>query len=211
MKRPKADLAPTAKLQGLFQLAATQAGHFTAGQARALGYTPRSIFHHINAGHFERVSRGFYRMAGIPAGPFEDVIAAWLKAGADRAVVSHDTALALYDLAPSRSHEVHLTLPRKHRPRNRLPGSAVALHTVIVPLRREEVTHRFGVRVTSPARTLVDTADLGAEPSVIIEATARALTTGLVSPRELRAMLKNRSARVKQVIERAIQEFHSRA
>jgi hypothetical protein len=52
----------TEKLQRLFELAAGQAGHFTAAQARDLGYSARSLVHHVAAGHVERVSRGFYRL-----------------------------------------------------------------------------------------------------------------------------------------------------
>ena len=84
----------TDKLQRLFELAAGQAGYFTAAQARELGYSARSLVHHVTAGHVERLSRGFYRLVGVPASPHEDIVAAWLKL-ARRAVVSHDTALAL--------------------------------------------------------------------------------------------------------------------
>jgi predicted transcriptional regulator of viral defense system len=201
----------TEKLQRLFELAAGQAGHFTAAQARDLGYSARSLVHHVNAGHVERVSRGFYRLVGVPVGPHEDIVAAWLRLANRRAVVSHDTALALYDLAPPRSHQIHLTLPRKCRPRAPQSASAVALHTTTVPLRRDEVTNRFGVQLTSPARTIVDVADIGADPSVVIEATGRAVTSGLVSPKELRAAVRRRSARVRQLVARALQEVGVRA
>jgi hypothetical protein len=65
---------------------------------------------------------------------------------------------------------------------------------------------RFGVQMTSPARTIADVADIGADPSVVIEATGRALATGLVSPNELRTAVKRRSIRVRQLVARAIQE-----
>lgn len=203
-QKPK--LSRTDKLQRLFGFAAAQAGYFTAAQARGLGYSARSLQHHVAAGHFERVSRGFYRLVGVPTGPYEDVVAAWLRFAPSGAVVSHDTALALYDLAPSRSYEIHLTVPREHRPRNPRSAADVRLHTTTVPLRRDEVTTRFGVELTSPARTLIDLADIGADPSVVIEATARALATGLLTPDELRGAAKPRSARVRRLVERAIQE-----
>lgn len=194
------------RLHGLFELAATQAGHFTAAQARALGYSARSLVHHVAAGHFERISRGFYRLVGVPVGPHEDIVAAWLRFTPRRAVVSHDTALALYDLAPSRSQEIHLTLPRERRPRAPQRLSGVKLHTTTVPLRRDEVAARFGVQITSPARTIADVADIGADPSVVFEATRRALASGLVSPNELHTAVKRRSARVRQLVKRAIEE-----
>ena len=201
----------TDKLQRLFELAASQAGHFTAVQARELGYSARSLVHHVIAGHVERVGRGFYRLVGVPVSSHEDVVAAWLRSAPRRGVVSHDTALALYELAPSRSHEIHLTLPRERRPRTAQATTAVRLHTTTVPLRREEVASRFGVQVTSPARTIADVADLGADPSVVIEATSRALATGLVSTNELRTAVRRRSARVRQLVERAIEEAGERA
>jgi len=200
----------TEKLQRLFELAAGQAGHFTAAQARDLGYSARSLVHHVAAAHVERVSRGFYRLVGVPVGPHEDIIAAWLRLEPRGAVVSHDTALALYELAPSRSYEIHLTLPRKSRPRTP-HTAAVALHTTTVPLRRDEMTNRFGVQLTSAARTIADVADIGADPSVVIEATGRAVATGLVSPKELRAAVRRRSARVRQLVERALREASVRA
>lgn len=199
------------KLQRLFELASTQAGYFTAAQARSLGYSARSLQHHVGAGHVDRVSRGFYRLIGVPADPHEDIVAAWVKHAPRGAVASHDTALALYDLAPTRSHEIHLTLPREQRPRTRDSGTGARLHTTIVPLRRDEIATRFGLHVTSPARTLADVADIGADPSVVMEATGRALASGLVSTNELRRAVRRRSARVRDLIERAIDEARARA
>ena len=201
----------TQKLQRLFELAGGQAGYFAAAQARALGYSARSLQHHVAAGHFERVNRGFYRLVGVPADPHEDIVAAWLRVGAGRAVVSHDTALALYDLAPSRSREIHLTVPREHRPRNPQPAGGVKLHTTTASLRRDEVAQRFGVEVTSPARTIADVADIGVDPSVVVEATERALATGLVTSGELNRAVEHRSARVRQLVERAIREAGAHA
>jgi len=211
MARTRPPTSRTDKLQRLFELAAGQAGYFTAVQAHELGYSARSLVHHVSAGHVERVSRGFYRLVGVPASSHEDVVAAWLRFASRGGVVSHDTALALYDLAPSRSHEIHLTLPRECRPRTPQTTTAVSLHTTTVPLRREEVTNRFGVQVTSPARTIADVADIGSDPSVVLEATSRALATGLVSANELHTAVRRRSARVRQLVERAIAEAGKRA
>jgi predicted transcriptional regulator of viral defense system len=199
------------KYRQLLELAGGQAGYFTAAQARELGYSARSLAYHAAAGHFDRISRGFYRLVGVPADPHEDVVAAWLRFASRRAVVSHDTALALYDLAPSRSHEIHLTVPRQHRPRKSQPPNGVRLHTTTVPLRRDEVARRFNVEITSPARTIADVADIGVDPSVVLEATARALATGLLMPGELREAMKNRSARVRRLVERAIREAGAHA
>jgi hypothetical protein len=97
------------------------------------------------------------------------------------------------------------------RPRHRPSLAAVRIHTTKVSLRPHEVVQRFGVRITSPARTIADIAEIGADPSVVIEATARALNTGLVTSSHLRGMVVGRSKRVRQLIERAIGETCARA
>ncbi|MDI6771625.1 MAG: type IV toxin-antitoxin system AbiEi family antitoxin domain-containing protein [bacterium] len=197
--------------QRLFEVASSQGGYFTAAQARALGYDTSTVTHHARTGRFERVSRGFYRLAEFPALPHEDVIAAWVKAGPARAVVSHDAALALYELAPSRVREIHLTVPWEQRPRHGPIFAGVRIHTTKKPLRRDEAVQRFGVRVTAPARTIADVTEVGADPSVVIEAVAHALDTGLVTADELRKAVGDRSERVRNLIERAIAEAGSHA
>ena len=200
----------TGNLQRLYEFASAQAGYFTAAQARELGYSARSVVHHVGAGHFARLGRGFYRLVGVPAGPYEDVVAAWLRFGSRNAVVSHETALELYQLAPSRSREIHLTVAREDRPRSSTP-KGLRLHTVTDRLRRKEVTTRFGVQLTSPARTIADIADVAVDPDVVFEATARALHSGLTSAAELRGATARRSARVRQLVGRAIREARERA
>jgi predicted transcriptional regulator of viral defense system len=200
------------KRQRLFKLAAAQGGYFTAAQAHAQGYSTRSLVYHATSGHFERVSRGFYRLPEFLSLPHEDAIAAWVKAGPDHAVVSHDTALVLYELATIRPRKIHLTVERAHRPRKArplLPG--VQIHTTEKALKPADVVRRFGVRVTAPARTIVDAAEVGVEPSVVIEATDRAIRTGLLTAQELRRSAQNRSDRVLSLIDRALKETAAHA
>jgi predicted transcriptional regulator of viral defense system len=197
--------------QQLFSIASAQGGYFTAAQARSLTYDTSTITHHARTGRFERISRGFYRLVEFPALPHEDVIAAWVKAGPQIAVVSHDTALALYELASSRSREIHLTVPWSRRPRHRPSSAAIRVHTTKEPLRADEVVQRFGVRATSPARTIADLAEAGVDPSVVIEATAQGRRVGLVNENELRKAAAQRPERVQRLIERAIKETGPRA
>ncbi len=172
---------------------------------------PRALVHHVAAGRFDRIQRGFYRLVGVLVSPHEDIVAAWVRCRSRSAVVSHDTALALYDLAPTRSHAVHLTVPRARRLRAPQPDSHVVVHTTLTPLRRGEVLQRFGVHVTAPARTIVDVADIGADPHVVGEAISTALRPGLVLPGELYTAANGRSVRVRRLIERALQEAGAHA
>jgi predicted transcriptional regulator of viral defense system len=187
--------------QRLFELVAMQGGYFTAAQAREIGYDSRTVWHHVKTGRLERASRGFYRLAGFPAHSHEDVIAAWVKAGPGRAVVSHETALALYDLAPIRQRGIHLTVQREHRPykgQARLPG--IQVHTTSRPFDAGEVVQRFGVKVTSPARSIADAAEAGTDPSAIREVIGRALQQGLLTERDLREAVQGRPKRVRDLV-----------
>jgi predicted transcriptional regulator of viral defense system len=198
--------------QRLFGLAATQGGYFTAAQAREIGYDSRTLWHHAKTGQLERMSRGFYRLTEFPAAPHEDVIAAWVKAGRGRATVSHETALALYDLAPIRQRSIHITVNREHRPykgQARLHG--VQVHTITRPFHPGEVVQRFGVKLTSPARSIADAAEAGTAPSSIHEAIGRALRQGLLTDEELHKAVEDRPKRVRELVERAIKENGERA
>ncbi len=196
----------------LFELAASQAGYFTAAQARALGYDRRTLWHHVKAKHFERESRGFYRLVEFPAQSHEDIIAAWVKAGPSRAVVSHETALALYDLSPIRPRKIHLTVARAHRPSKRQPRRpAVQIHTTTRPFGPGDVVQRFGVRITAPSRTILDAAQAGTDPSAIIEAAGRSIEDRLVTANELRRAAAHRPNRVRKLIARAIDEARRHA
>lgn len=196
----------------LYHTASLQGGYFTARQARAAGYTKQNIAHHVDTRRFERVSRGFYRLREFPAEPHEDVIAAWVKTGPDRAVVSHETALALYELATVRPRKISLTVARDQRPAGNRPHlPALLIHTTTRPFRPGDVVKRFGVRITSPVRTIADAAEAGTDPSFIIEAVARALDTGLVTAEELRRAASGRPNRVRVLIDRAIQEARRHA
>src|SRR4051794_13202981 len=140
----------------LFDVAATQRGYFTAAQARDCGYSPALLSHHARGGRFLRVRRGLYRFREYPSSPREEVMAAWLAAGPDRAVVSHESALDLLDLADVIPNAIHLTVPRSRR--GLVAPHAVLLHTTTRPPRPDETTLREGLRLTGPLRTILDAA-----------------------------------------------------
>ncbi|MBI3976430.1 MAG: type IV toxin-antitoxin system AbiEi family antitoxin domain-containing protein [Armatimonadetes bacterium] len=196
----------------LFQFASVQAGYFTADQARASGYTKQNVAYHVRSGRFERIARGFYRFRDFPSSPHEDIIAAWVKAGSSQTVVSHETALALYELSTVRPQRIDLTVLRARRPsgdRPRLP--AVRIHTTSRPFKPGEVIQQYGVRLTAPARTIADAAESGTDPAHIVEAVAEALGRGVITVRELEGATRNRSQRVRRLIAQSVEEARESA
>ena len=88
---------------------------------------------------------------------------AWLQTGPG-SVISHDSALALYDLSDALPTEVHVTVPRSASRRR----SGMRLHTQ--RLEPSEVTRRSGMTVTTVSRTIADMAFVGLAEELITQA-----------------------------------------
>lgn len=187
--------------EALFATATEQAGYFTAAQARAAGYSWPLLSYHAKRGRFVRVARGLYRLRDYPSSPREELIAAWLRLAPD-AAISHDSALDVLDLSDIIPGSIHLTVPRARRRLARQSG--VSTHTTTRPLGSADVFTREGLRMTTPARTIVDVAESGAAPEQVIEAIRQAIERGLTTPARLRAAARSRGSRIRSLIERAL-------
>lgn len=75
---------------------------------------------------FERVRRGLYRLPGFPRPEEDEMREKWMAVGAEKAVLSHQSALALLDLSDVIPDAV-LLLGRRYRGLRRPPG--VVTHT----------------------------------------------------------------------------------
>ena len=189
----------------LYEMASQQAAYFTAEQARRCGFSGQLISWHVRAGRFTRVRRSLYRLKRYPASPDDHIVEARLAAGAG-AVVSHESALSLHTLSDVVPSSVHLIVPRSHRWIAGRGPRGVTIHTTTKPLPSEVIITHGAVRVTSPARSIVDAAESGTAPEQILIAIRQALERGLITPRELRAVAAGRSARVQRLMHRGIRE-----
>jgi predicted transcriptional regulator of viral defense system len=187
----------------LFQVASEQGGHFTTAQARGCGFSCALVSHHAKTGEFVRVHRGVYRLRDYPSSPRGDVVAAWLAAGPEVAVVSHESALELLDLSDVIPDSIHITLPRHRRWYRPPPG--VTVHTTARPPGESEIVRRLGMRVTGPARSILDAAEWGTEPGQVEKAVRDAVDRAMTTASELREGAGARPARVRRLVERALQ------
>ena len=130
---------------------------FRPRDAAALGVDSRALRRLVGNGSVERVARGLYRVA--EAEPTEHYTRAAVCARVPSAVVCLLTALSVHELGTQLPHEVWIAIPHKART-PRLPGlpfrvvrfSGAALRYGVVNTTFEGVP----VRITSPARTVVD-------------------------------------------------------
>jgi predicted transcriptional regulator of viral defense system len=190
----------------LFELASEQGGYFTAAQARARGFSKALLAHHAKSGRFLRVHQALYRLREYPSSPREDVVAAWLTTGREVTVVSHDSALDILGLSDVVPEIVHLTVPRAKRYRSASPR--VAIHTTTRRLGTSDVVVREGIRVTAPARSIVDAAQAGTAPEQIMAAVSQALDRGMATESILLGVAKTRGGRVERLVRQVIEERH---
>jgi hypothetical protein len=121
----------------------------TAAQLVALGFGAGAIKYRRKVGRLHLLHRGVYAVGHRPPSPLAKAIAAVLACGPD-AVLSHRSAAALWRIVPRWHSPVEVTAPTKHRLKE--------IHVHRSPT--ADATTHYGIRVTTPARTLIDLADV---------------------------------------------------
>jgi len=191
--------APQAAVERLYEIAERQAGYFSTAQAREAGVSQRQLTYYVRSGRLARVRWGVYRLVNFPATPNEDLVVAWLQVGRE-AVISHDSALALYGLSDALPARIHLTVPRSASRRR----AGLALHTG--RLRPDEVTEIEGLPVTTVPRTMADVAAGGLAEELVVQAVQEAIARGLVEKGSLRAYAGARKGRFRRLLDEALRE-----
>lgn len=187
----------------LLQVAQEQKGYFTAAQARAAGYDWSNLSHRASAGSIRRIQRGLYRLPDFPPSPREEVMAAWLAAGKDQAIVSHETALEIHGLSDIIPSSVHITVSRERRWYK--GGFGVVVHTTTSAIPEADIVVREGMRVTSPERSIADAAEWGTFDEHIEMAVRDALRRGLTTGAWIRAQAASRDGAVEALLLRALE------
>ena len=141
-------MAGAAEEHAVARIAAAQHGIVSTEQLAGSGFGTRAIRRRVDGGWLVRVHEGIYQI-GVFGGPFASEMAGLLLCGPDSAV-SHRSSMAVFGVAP-RPGLVEISTAAGVRRR------AVRAHRV-VKLHDDDVMLRSGLRVTTPARTLVDLA-----------------------------------------------------
>lgn len=136
-------------------IAASHYGLVTLSEAMACGLSIAQVKHRVRSGEWMRFHQGVYLLAATPRSFEQDVLAAVLAAG-PFAVASHRTAAALWGLRGIEPRGVAITVPSGSV--GRIAG--VTYHRTDVFPVDHWMTRPDGIRVTTPARTLLD---LGAD------------------------------------------------
>lgn len=131
-------------------LAGQQGGHVTRAQLRALGLERGAVQARANNGSLIRVHQGVYALGHLPTNPLDRAHGALLAAG-PRSALSGRSAAAYWGLYTNWTYPLELVSPL----RRRVPGTHVRLCSTLM---QRDIRDRDGLRVTSPARTMLDIA-----------------------------------------------------
>jgi very-short-patch-repair endonuclease len=171
-----------------WSLVTRQHGVVTRRQLLALGYGPQAIAHRMERGVLHPVWRGVYAVGRPDLTRHGTWLAAVLACG-PHAVLSHESAAALWEMRVERTRAIHVSVP----------GGIVRRRRGIVVHRRStlqgvDVTRQRGIPVTSPAATLIDLA-VRLPDGQIERAINEADRLGLTDPDALRARLVGTAGR----------------
>ena len=169
------------------QLAVIQQGMVTRAQLRAAGVSRRDIERHVEDAWLVRRHVGVYQLGVFP-GPFGVEMAALLACG-PRAVLSHWTAAWVFELCRRAVGPVDVSLPGGLA--GQRPGIRPHRATTLPPC---DVVIRHGLRVTTPARTLLDLA-ASAPRAELERLTEEAQVQRLASPAEILAVIERGARR----------------
>ncbi len=175
-KRKKAAAKP--EWGKLYETAASQGGYFTLVQAKAAGYSAPLLHHHLSTDRIERAARGIFRLVHFPPSDNEDLIVTWLWSR-QQGVFSHETALMLHELSDALPAVKHLTVPEAWASRRIKVPPGVVLH--FRNIKPDETTWLGPIPLTTPLRTLVDSARDSVAPDLVAQARRQAVRRGLVA------------------------------
>src|SRR5664280_138571 len=182
----------------LYQLAEAQAGYFTAKQAHEVGYSRERLSDLTAREHFIRIQRGIYRLSHFPSSRFEDLFIAQMRAGPN-SVISHDSALAVYDRTDVLPAEMHVIMPRTGSRRR----DGIRLHTNNIEI--DEITKWEGLPITTPSRTIADVIANGLGIDLVRQAVEEAMKRGLVTKAQLVEQADRHRGRVKKTTQEILE------
>ncbi|MDY6868349.1 MAG: hypothetical protein SVT56_10680 [Chloroflexota bacterium] len=177
----------------LYNIAENQGGNFTASQARGVGFSWDRLSKNVKSGRFTRATHGVYRLTQFPYTPYQDLFVAWLRTGPD-SVISHDSALSVYDITDILPHEIHIIIPRTASRRRK----GIRLHTN--QLEVGDVTDREGLPITTIARTLADVSAAGLASEQVKLGIQQAVQQGMVTMKMLWDHAERRGGRFKKLL-----------
>lgn len=162
-------------------LALDQYGYVTASQAVEVGVSKPALSMLTKRKRIKRVAYGVYRIPQVPATEYDRFMLAVLWTGAEEAVLSHETALDLYNICDINPNTIHLTLAKGRRIA-RQGGEFYTLH--FEDLQPGDCSWHEGLPVVSARKAIEQCIESGMPNYLLEQALANARSRGLILKRE---------------------------
>ena len=172
---------PTVAYKALYELAEDQKGYFTALQAAHAGVRPMALIMMERRGDLERASRGVYRLMNFPVDRYAQYMEATLWPYEVTGVLSHETALSLYEMSDIDPPKVHITVPKYFRIQRRIPAYLKIHRAELSP---EDLTRFEGMPITTPERTIRDCAATQLGPALLQQAIRDGVASARLQPHQ---------------------------
>lgn len=168
----------------LWEIALDQHGYVTSENARRLKINVVELGKLAHRSQLQRIGYGIYRFAQLPVTQFDAYMLAVLWTGG-RGVLSHDTALELYELADVNPDKIHLTVPPGYRPRRR-DGDLYTVHRQ--HLDAAQVRRFEGIPIVKPAVAIDQVIENGVAAHLVRQAIETARNRGQITDVEREAL-----------------------
>lgn len=168
-----------------------QYGYITPDDARQLDLDPTILRVMAARDLIEHVDRGIYRMPAVPVTELDEYMAAVLWTGR-RGVLSHETALDLYELCDVNPTAIHLTVPTGWRTRKARPAT-YRIHRE--QLGEQDLAWHEGIPIVAPERAIRGAVADGLAPGLAEQAIRTAVDRGLITTPLAAALTADRHER----------------
>jgi very-short-patch-repair endonuclease len=181
-------MAPKKLQSSVWALAREQHGVVTRAQLIGLGYGSEVIRHRLRGGRLHRVRRGVYAIGRPELSRLGVWMAAVLSCG-PRALLSHESAAALWGIRPGGGRLIEVSVP--NRVLRRRAGIVVHRRS---GLSLDDLAIHRAISVTSPVCTIVDLS-ARLSPRKLEAMVNEADKLDIVDPERLRQALEDRAGR----------------
>jgi predicted transcriptional regulator of viral defense system len=168
---------PVTILERLRDIAIDQHGLVASEQAFTEGIARSELVRLAARDRLERVAHGVYRVPQVRATRYDNWALAVLWTGAPEACLSHETALAAWEISDINPDQIHVTVARRRRVRRRGGGQYVIHHHDLAPERR---TWFEQIPITDVPTTIEQCIDWGVPTYLVKQALERTAGTSLL-------------------------------
>jgi predicted transcriptional regulator of viral defense system len=178
---------PGRNFKTLYEIAEDNYGFVTVEGARRAGIRPQRLAEMAQRGVLHREGLALYRLDPFPAHELDSYRKATLWPYPVEGVLSHETALDLYELSDVNPAKIHVTLPSGFRIRRRQVPTLYVLHHDDLDAR--DVTRHEGLPIVTPAKAIRQCHEAHLRRDLLRQALEGAKSRGLVTGAEYNGLM----------------------